>query len=552
MATNKNNEHQKNQGKAKVEDPQKLNSSSLMENKDNNGLSSNNGQVAQEKILPSRDEGGVKRKKLSKKQRIIIVSASSIFIVLVAVAIVLIVLFAFPPVDSDPNKYASPIRKNYSYAIDIVDNSGVLLDSSLLGDFSFSEITMIQEPENYFNISSDLVMTFNEETLRQPGVNVGIRVLKGSEEISTILVRVLEDSTYITSVEQLQNIPEGATGQYVLGSDIDLGLQECVINNFKGKFYGNHKRISNLSLAGNGGLFVNAEGAEISGVHLINAIGQYTFSDDTLYYGTLANKMTNTDVRNCLATGSLNIQIEKESAFSSIGGLVGQSEGSPRIRNVDISKEITYSQADVDITITGKGSIKAGGLVGISINCTIDNSYSLGDIQLQSSNGSSLSNVSVGGIAGSVTKTYGPMIAVTDLDAGQRLYSYSNIVVEIFGGGDGIMICVGGVYGSLTNHSIFNSNYNGEMHLRSSDCNLRAGGLVGEAINSTSFSMSISGITINAVIDVKSNGGVYAGGLAGVLDTVTYSSITKVPTPTIEGTSSRPQVVNEFVALDET
>lgn len=550
MATKKNIKPQKTKIQANVKDLHKPISISSNENS-RDKLQINEGQELSGKENPSEKQNKSKRNKLSKKQMVLLVSISATVFVLLVVAIVLIVVFAFPKIDSNPNEYSSPLRKNYNYAIDITDSSGIQLDSSLLGELDYSDISIVQEPQEYFTISSDLIMNFNDTTIRQPGVNVGITFLHGTEEVATMLVRVLENSIYLTSALELQNIVDEATGVYVLADNIDLASQECTIKNFKGKFYGNHKRISNLSLGNNGGLFIDADGAEISGIHLINAIGEYTYDGETLYYGTLANRITNTDIRNCLATGNINIKIEKESAYSSIGGLVGHSEGSPRIRNVDVSKEITYSQADVNISIVAKGSVSVGGVVGISINCSVDNSYSLGDIQLQSNNGVNLSSVRVGGIVGSLLKSYEPLVAVTDLDAGQRLYSYSDIVIEIYGGGDGIMICAGGIYGSLTNHSVFNSSYNGEMHLRSSDCNLRAGGLVGEAINSTSFSMSISGITINAIVDVKSSGGVYAGGLAGVVELVTYSSITKVPTPTLEGTSERPQVINQYVALED-
>ena len=142
------------------------------------------------------------------------------------------------------------------------------------------------------------------------------------------------------------------------------------------------------------------------------------------------------------------------------------------------------------------------------------------------------------------------------LDTGKKLYSYSDINIDVKGGGDGITISAGGIFGIVINHGMINSGYFGEMYIKSGSCNLHAGGFSGRAENSTVWEMAFRGITIEAIIEIRSAGGVYAGGLAGITSEVVYSEITKVPLPSIEtlsasgGPGSRPQIAEEYVAYE--
>lgn len=494
--------------------------------------------------------------RLSKKNKTILLSVSVSIIFLLVLATVLIIVFAFPSVNlGDPSENTKPFRCEFSYAIDVSDQQGFLIDASWLGTLDYSQITVNAEGAEGAVIDSELKLKLlNEDYARIPGRVRTFQYSYQNKIIAKVIVTTVESALYVASKEDLIAIPENDIHTYIQVSDIDLQGESLQINSFKGKYYANHKKIQNLNVSTTGGLFNSPSGAVIMSLVLENVQAEINYSSDVFYCGTLANKSIDTEVMYCIATGNINLIAEHLEGLVVVGGLVGSAECESRKRNSDIVNEIFGSQTDVKINISGVGNIFVGGVVGVAENVTVKETYSIGAIEVDIFEGASLICLTVGGIAGKLEKVYGPAQNVDALDEANHLYCYSNIKIDVRGGGDGIKIVAGGVYGSIKNHSIKNSSYSAKMYVKSGSCNLRAGGFAGEAQNTTSLPMSLIGVTVNAIIDVKSAGGVYVGGLAGAVKSVDYSDIPKVPVPVIQSYGSPVaglQVLSEYVALQE-
>ena len=499
-----------------------------------------------------------KHSRISKKQVLIISIVSVVFVAIVVVTTILIVKYLYPQ-DTDPeNDYSIPIRKEYSYAIDISDENGYVIDSSWLGNRDYSSLDIVYSGDEGPMVGSDLRIYFSEnEELRTPGRVSTVEFKSNGELICKISITTVESSVYITSKEELMSILPGSQEIYIQTEDIDMVGETLQIEGFSGKYYGNHKKISNLRFSGDkSGLFTFPENAFISSLTLDKFSADCYSSSESSYFGTLADRAYNTEITYCISTGIINLETGSNEGLYALGGLLGDTSCSARIRNTDIVNEVSYCQTDVDLHATGNGYIFVGGISGISKNVTFELCYSLGEVNVEISDENDISGIAAGGISGSLEKEYAPSVIIAALDTGKKLYSYSDINIDVKGGGDGITISAGGIFGIVINHGMINSGYFGEMYIRSGSCNLHAGGFSGRAENSTVWEMAFRGITIEAIIEIRSAGGVYAGGLAGITSEVVYSEITKVPLPSIEtlsasgGPGSRPQIAEEYVAYE--
>jgi len=499
------------------------------------------------------------RRRISKKQFLIISIVSVFFVAIVVVSTILIVKYFYSD-DVDPGiDYSNPIRKEYSYAIDVSDEDGYVIDSSWLGDIDYSSLEIVFSEDKVLMLDSDFrLFLSNDEEDISPGMMGVIEFFSEGKLICKISVAILEASVYIHSKDELMSIPPGSQNIYIQTEDIDMAGESFQIENFSGKYYGNHRKIINLSFSGDKcGLFKLPQNALISSLTLDKFSAICNSSAESAYFGALADRAQNTEILYCISTGTITIETGSYDGLYVLGGLVGETFCLPRQRDRDIVNEISYCQTDVDLHITGKGYIFLGGVTGISKNVTIESCYSLGEIKIEASEATNyIRGIATGGICGSLEKEYSPSVIIEALDTCKNLYSYSDINIDIKGGGDGITVSAGGVFGIVINHGTINSGYYGDMYLRSGSCNLNAGGFSGEAENSTVWEMSFRGVTINGIIEIRSAGGVYAGGLAGITSNVLYSEITKVPLPSIEtlsasgGPGSRPQIAEEYVASE--
>ena len=150
---------------------------------------------------------------------------------------------------------------------------------------------------------------------------------------------------------------------------------------FQGTYNGNGYTISNLKSTDGHGLFCNVTGGTLTGIHLRNVN-----SRGPSCKGCLANKVKNSTISLCSATGTL--QSTNIDSNVNIGGLIGEAWTS----------NITRCSSDVDVTTDASNSayIYAGGLIGQCSGGTLAGCIVTGDV---TNNGSSTSN-STGGLIG--------------------------------------------------------------------------------------------------------------------------------------------------------
>lgn len=303
----------------------------------------------------------------------------------------------------------------------------------------------------------------------------------------------------ITTCDELEAIPNGDTGDYLLGNDIDCSsiINFIPIPNFGGSFDGQNYTINNLTIDSSGsgaGLFgVQGQDISISNLIITNAdisggsgvgcfVGAYSFANTggtvtmnnvhcsgsiigtSFNIGGLAGAMRYVSISNSSFTGTISSPDN-----TNIGGLVGSTvEG------------VSISDSNFDGTITG--SMAVGGLIG-SIQCwksscanSISDSYSSGTLTSSSTNS--------GGIAGGSSSS-----TIENC--------HSNILIN----GDSN---VGGIVG-YSSGDIINQSYSDSSFIHGDD---NVGGIVGYSSGSTiTKSYSISTLV--------SSDSTYAGGLVG-------------------------------------
>ena len=183
----------------------------------------------------------------------------------------------------------------------------------------------------------------------------------------------------ITSWTDLNTIRDDLTGDYqltrdLLSADLDyegIGDTWTPINGLSGTFDGQGFKIHNLTVnvtgSNNAGLFAYLLGT-VSNLGLIDVdiTGQS-------HIGALVGKNRGS-ISNCYSTGNIN---GSSSSTGYIGGLVGYLEsGLASVTN-------SYST----VVILGGNSFGNGGLIGVSYQATIINSYSTGSVTGSGTNG---------------------------------------------------------------------------------------------------------------------------------------------------------------------
>ena len=207
-----------------------------------------------------------------------------------------------------------------------------------------------------------------------------------------------QESPYIiNSYEQLAKLNnfagEGDDTYFKLEKDLDLRKQELTaINDFKGCFDGNNKKIFNFvinSSSGNIGLFKSIENAEIKN------LGVSVFeinSTSNANIGVIAGEAVSSSITNCFV----------EDGYINCNGIVGGLVG---LANQTI---VIKSYANVNITASfSQSSFFAGGLVGKAINgSNIEECYSSGKLNGQNNLGGFVGSVENSNILNSFTITY--------------------------------------------------------------------------------------------------------------------------------------------------
>uniref|UniRef100_UPI0026EE474E two-partner secretion domain-containing protein n=1 Tax=Selenomonas ruminantium TaxID=971 RepID=UPI0026EE474E len=359
----------------------------------------------------------------------------------------------------------------------------------------------------------------------QEGKESGYTVNKGTEI----------DYKLIHNAEELQNIKDGLTGNYMLASDIDASQVEKFIpigmihdeagystSAFSGRFDGLGYTISGLQIdvrhlngeSAAGGSQVVYEG-QFSRVGLFGSIGEdavvenvglqdgsvkVTFGDSsqitnpyTIYAGSLAGSSSGT-IRNVYSTTPVTMQMPDNVMIGYpdgditgyVGGLVGQNTGT-------ISK--AYTTGEVKGSLSGRGcftddaiALYVGGLAGINTN------------------------------SGKIMQAYHGTGAVS---ASQHATTYW---VKAYTERSGTYVggLVGSNAGELTdtyNTGVVSGSIQAEkFKIEMTDGSLHAGGIVGTQASQGTLSRSYNTGAVSASLNAKTSiamNSVLAGGIAG-------------------------------------
>ena len=205
--------------------------------------------------------------------------------------------------------------------------------------------------------------------------------------------------TAIRTVDDLKKV--SGSGKYILMNDIDMSSEAnwTGLTLDGGIFDGNGHIIKNLKST-KGGLFNNITDSEIKNVGLKSVDINIT-ATDSIQAGAFADKVYNSEVKNCFVEGNVTQNTAEFSTFGhciTIGGLIGYTEDTD-LENCyfsgDIVNKIIHKTTGANITRKiNTGS--TGGLIGHNLptengNTNITNCYASGTIS---------GNIRVAGILG--------------------------------------------------------------------------------------------------------------------------------------------------------
>ncbi|HQC54407.1 MAG TPA: hypothetical protein PKX91_01615 [Clostridia bacterium] len=493
-----------------------------------------------------------KGKSLLSKKRVkvtLIVVAIVLAVALITTAIVLGVLHANSRNNRDnTGKYTNLVTKDYQYAMNTNDTEGVLLDGSWMLDLSLDEFEI--NVSSGFKVDENLRVKIVDPAAATENSTAVITFKKDGVIFAKVNVKVVSGAKLIKTIDDLNAIPEGSSDIYLQVDDLDADGKLVNVVNFSGKYYGNHHCIKNLDISETKGLFKNLKNASVYSLSLLELKGNIV-SNETSSIGGIADSAEYTVIEKCVVNGSFSVKHENGHASVSVGGLVGSMKGKDKIRETAFIEEIKSCQTNINIDIESVGQVFAGGIAGKLIESTVADGYSFGSIAIRVLKGEELNGIYVGGIGGVLTKQYSDVQFLNVMDLGEKLYSDCKIVVEVNGGGDGIMIYAGGLYGFLKNHRLRNAIYKGEFSVKTGYCNAKVGGIVGEAKNTTVLDMSIRSLKVDTRLIVITSGTVVAGGIIGELSNVTYENVVKTSMPEVTA-KTVPATVGEYVGKEIT
>ena len=239
--------------------------------------------------------------------------------------------------------------------------------------------------------------------------------------------------TVIKTANDLINIKNNLSGNYVLMDDIDLSSYNftgaVITGTFTGQFIGNGYTISNMTINSstsntNIGLFEQADGATIAAVNLKNVA--INCGTNICSAGALIGRANRTSI------GNINIDFGENGGINNAlygGGIVGNMSGS----TVTVSSVNGGTITTSDAALTQNTHI--GGIAGFISDSNILKSYSTADIA------SVYNTTNAGGIAGYMT-----LHSLIE-------QSFYNGTIDGIGGG-----IAGHVYEGTIKNSFYNSN----------------------------------------------------------------------------------------------
>lgn len=487
-------------------------------------------------------------KGLTKRQRIIWIVAVVLVAALIAGAIALIVIFTREDETEQTLK-----RKEYYYAVTPTDGDGIVLDDGFTvglprEDFTFKVLKEVPG----ISVSEDMVLTSSSAAV---GSVAEFSYTYGDVEIAKISVEVVAaDAIKVADAIQLGNIANGS-GTYILTSDIDVSALTTQIAGFKGRLFGNHRKISgNLP---KGGLFSEVNGAEIKGMELaVDSEMVYTTNEipaDGLNVGVLASHTSDADISECYVTGKLSVQYQTSSRNVNvrIGGLIGFAEAGAR-SNLNTSVHyLRQCESELDLSVSGNGAVYLGGIYGMALNAGASNLRTFGSVSFTGS-APSVSALNVGGIGGLHRKEYGAQIAAGhELENTNRTYFYGEMNINLTDTANSFYIKAGGIFGVADTLSMTNSEFHGKISI-TSNAPVIAGGIVGEAHSDLNATMRLNGIKSAGSMVLNVTGEAYGGGVAGSISGNTeYMGVVASFTPEIIGGIGENRIVDPGAAKTE-
>ncbi len=241
------------------------------------------------------------------------------------------------------------------------------------------EYTNYQVAKEYINLSTptSLLIEFEKPVTEKASYNI---IIDGKVDLALINTRIVLDPTIeISDCDDLQDMADDLTADYVLTADIDCDVSPYnettgflpignATNIFNGTFDGQNYTITGLFQDNDTkdymGLFGYIENSTITEVGMINVsiVGHD-------YVGSLVGFFKNSNLSDSYSTGEVN------STRNYVGGLVGIVSGFEGYALIE------RSYADVDVNASSAyQSQKVGGLVGENSYAEINNSYAKGNV----------------------------------------------------------------------------------------------------------------------------------------------------------------------------
>ena len=331
----------------------------------------------------------------------------------------------------------------------------------------------------------------------------------------------------IYTAQDLDNVRNNLTGNYILMNDIDLGswgnwepigdgVSHVPVNianstefsnlkNIVGTLYrengSNYSGMSSYSSSYSAYYYVSRYYGNFDGNgYVVKNMTITVVGSDTVYAG-LFGQASNSEIKNVgMANSSINIS---SSSYSYAGGIIGRVNSSSATSYVTLSN--CYNAGDISASTTAVSSFSyAGGFIGYTYyhSITISNCYNTGDISSSSS-----FYAYAGGFIGSFSSSAASPITI----------SHCHNTGDIGASNASSYAYAGGFIGDASTSSVTISNCHntGDIGASNASSYAYAGGFIGSV---NSFSMTISNCYNTGDISAR-----YCAG--GIIGYISYSTV---------------------------
>ncbi len=474
---------------------------------------------------------------MSKRKKIILCVSLCVVIILIVCAVLLAVFLGDETPDGPTYALGVKYKGYYTYAVNS-SKTQYQIEPSFCGNIPYENFTITQK------LGTESIELTRDFIVKTSGAEEGdeatfeVAYNKGNVVIAEVKIVVKKVDGYVTDADSF--FAMSANGVYVLSNDLDFSGEARRYPTFSGEFYGNGYKITALDI-GKGGLFGELRGAVVEGLTVSGVTGG-AVAKSACNVGVIANRAEVSVIENCLTSGAFTVKSELVSdAQLYAGGIVGYMTSS--VKSVASGRICKGLVSETNITVSGGGDIKVGGIAGGVKNVTVRESRSFSEITVNVSSEeiADFGALYVGGIVGADTAEYRETVGVYDIDETAKLYSSAVIDVNIVGGNDFDYCYIGGLFGRLENRGVANSSFDGDIDVNITRVNVSVGGVAGGTENTTGYRMAVRGFTSDGDIKIYSLGTVNVGGLIGVGSRTEYEKCEVKNEPVIETDASKVQ-----------